>query len=386
MAPRSAQRSLICFSIINWDEVWEGPQEISSQFAAAGWRVLFVETIGLRTLRFSWSDAKRVAGRLQYVIARPEQRTEIPVGLTVQTPFVLPGQQSTWMRQQSRTILVQQIRRQLAKRDMNNPVVWTYNPSALIQEVCSELSPRLTVYCCVHDFPNISTSHSYLAEDERKLLTSADMVFVLSRQLLAKKRAIRADANLLPQGANLRHYVNSERRATEISSLPYPIIGYIGTIHEWVDQDLLKFAARERPDWTFVLIGPERVSTAKLRELRNIRLLSQRQHDLLPDYVATFDVGIIPYITSEFARTIRPNKVLEYLVMGKPVVSTFLPELDSFGQHISTPGTPGEFIAAIDRALTNDSSDKRQVRRELALEHSLNRGFAEIEQALLARL
>jgi len=382
----SAQRNLICFSIINWDEVWEGPQEISSRFAAAGWRVLFVETIGLRTFRFSWSDAKRVAGRLQHTVARREPRTEIPAGLTVQTPFVLPGQQSRWMRQQSRAILVQQIRRQLAKRDMNNPVVWTYNPSALIQEVCSELSPQLTVYCCVHDFPKLSTGHSYLGEDERKLLTSADMVFVLSRQLLAKKQAIRADAKLLPQGANLRHYLSAEPQKTELSALPHPIIGYIGTMHEWVDQELLESAARQRPDWTFVLIGPERVGTAKLRELGNVRLLGQRPHERLPDYVANFDVGIIPYITSEFARTIRPNKVLEYLVMGKPVVATFLPELESFGQHVSISGSPDEFVAAIDRALTNDSADRQQARRELALEHSLDRGFVEIEQALLTRL
>jgi hypothetical protein len=52
-----------------------------------------------------------------------------------------------------------------------------------------------------------------------------------------------------------------------------------------------------------------------------------------------------------------PTKILEYLAMGKPVVSTSLPEVVAFNKKhkviITSANCPLEFSASIERALTS---------------------------------
>jgi len=382
----SDDRNLVCISPINWDEVWEGPQEISSRFAAAGWRVLFVENIGARVPRFTWHDARRIGARVNRLLTKKPPAAAIPAGVNVHTPFSFPAYKSRLLHKQNRSMLIQQIGSRLNHLGMKRPVIWTYNPSAFMREVCESLNPRLLIYCCVHDFSRISPKHAHLAEDERQMMDAADLVFVLSRQLLAEKQSSRQNVFLLPQSANLQHYLTASLQRTELAGLPRPVVGYIGTIHEWVDQELLKFAAQAKPGWTFVLIGPERVGTAELRKLRNVLFLGPKDHALLPSYVAEFNVGIIPYVTNAFAQTIRPNKVLEYLVMGKPVITTRLPELDAFRNHLLSTDSPQQFVQAIELAIDTDSPTKQTERREVAIANSMDRKFADIESLVLARL
>ena len=379
----SFQRNLILFSPIDWDEVWEGPQEIATRFAAAGWRVLFVENLGARPPRLNWQDMRRIGTRIKSLVRNSGPRTLKPEAISVYTPFNLPAWH--WLQKQNQAMLTAQFRAELAKLGMERPIVWAYNPSALVRQVSKALDPRLLVYCCIHDFATISPQHMHLADEEEEMLRTADLIFVLSHRLCSEKSRGRANVHLLPQGANLQDYLNFTGPAN-LQSFPRPVIGYIGTIHEWFDQNLLKYAAQARPEWTFVFIGPHRVNIDVLRSVKNIVLLGPKNHSDLPAYVAQFDVGIIPYVNTAFASTIRPNKVLEYMVMGKPVVTTRLPELEIFRNHLLSADSPREFLQAIELALANDCPSKRQERREVAIANSMDRKFGEIENLLLSHL
>ena len=49
---------------------------------------------------------------------------------------------------------------------------------------------------------------------------------------------------------------NAKRVAEEVDRIPRPRIGYFGAIEPWlIDQELIKRAARERPDWQWIFIG-----------------------------------------------------------------------------------------------------------------------------------
>ena len=58
-----------------------------------------------------------------------------------------------------------------------------------------------------------------------------------------------------------------------------PIIGYIGGIHKWLDQDLIKFLAWSNPEYSFVFIGPLQVGVAPLHSLKNVYFLGKQDHD-----------------------------------------------------------------------------------------------------------
>src|SRR3954464_9352235 len=103
----SVNRFLVCISPIDWDDVWEGPQEISSRFAAAGWQVLFVENLGSRAPRFAWQDARRIGARLKRLSIQSQPRTPVPNGVQVHAPFTLPAYRSSWIRRGNRSILTQ---------------------------------------------------------------------------------------------------------------------------------------------------------------------------------------------------------------------------------------------------------------------------------------
>ncbi len=152
-----------------------------------------------------------------------------------------------------------------------------------------------------------------------------------------------------------------------MSGLPRPIIGYVGGIHNVFDAQMLASMARERPEWSWVLVGPQQTPTPEMTRMRNVYLTGQKPHEELPDYISRFDVGIVPYVFNSYTETVVPTKINEYLAMGKPVVSTNLPEVVSFnsrhGVIITCPNRPKEFIASIERALISAGGGADETRR-----------------------
>src|ERR1044072_3985794 len=83
-------RNIICVSGIEWDFNWQNSQEMCSRLAAAGNRVLFVETMGIRSPGLK--DAGRVWKRLLNwsQALRTQGVRQVARNLYVCSPLVLP--------------------------------------------------------------------------------------------------------------------------------------------------------------------------------------------------------------------------------------------------------------------------------------------------------
>ena len=140
--------------------------------------------------------------------------------------------------------------------------------------------------------------------------------------------------HLFPFGVSFERFdaVRRERRsaARRFRGAAAPVVGYVGGLHQWVDQDLLAAVAARMPDVTFALVGPAQTDVSTLERCPNVHLLGQRPHADVPRYVKAFDVGIVPYRLTEYTANVYPTKLNEYLVMGIPVVATDLPEIRRF--------------------------------------------------------
>jgi UDP-galactopyranose mutase len=94
-------------------------------------------------------------------------------------------------------------------------------------------------------------------------------------------------------------------------------------IDERMDLALLDGVAAARPDWHLVMVGPiVKIDPAALPRGANIHYLGSKRYEELPQYVAGWDVALLPFARNEATRFISPTKTPEYLAAGKPVVST----------------------------------------------------------------
>ena len=129
-----------------------------------------------------------------------------------------------------------------------------------------------------------------------------------------------------------------------------PRIGFVGSIYEWIDQDLIVQTARLLPDYQFILIGPLRreVSVERLRAEPNIELCPPIPFEKVPSAIRSFDVCMMPFTQDVISEWADPLKLYEYLAMGKPVVSTV-----NFNQEapVFIGRTAAEFSDQIARAL-----------------------------------
>ena len=367
------RHDILCISSIDWDFIWQGHQEIMSRLAADGHRVLFIENTGVRQLRLS--DIGRVRSRLRNWQRGTKGFREERPNLFVHSPLVLPLPYSRLAGWINRQVIMRSLTRWMRATGFARPIVWTFLPTPLARDVIAGIDPALTIYHCVDEFSSSSPEARRIVASEERLFRDADLVFVTSEKLRERAALHSERVHLFPSGVSLEAFTavreqGAAAAARDVESLPRPIAGYVGGIHQWVDQELIESAARQMPGTSFVLIGPAQTEVSRLERMPNIHLLGQRPHHEVASYIQAFDVGLVPYRITEYTANVYPAKMNEYLVMGKPVVATDLPEVRRFnrdhGDVVSVAGNAAEFVAAIGKAASPSTADQIRLRIAVA--------------------
>jgi glycosyltransferase involved in cell wall biosynthesis len=90
-----------------------------------------------------------------------------------------------------------------------------------------------------------------------------------------------------------------------------------------MDSDLVAAVADMRPEWQINMIGPVvKIDPNSLPQRDNLHWLGGRSYQELPQHLATWDIGIMPFAINEATRFISPTKTPEFLAAGLPVVCT----------------------------------------------------------------
>jgi uncharacterized SAM-binding protein YcdF (DUF218 family)/glycosyltransferase involved in cell wall biosynthesis len=279
----------------------------------------------------------------------------------------------------------------------HRPVLWTFLPTPLALDLIDSVDSQLTIYYCIDDLASSSAGARKIAASEKKLFREADLVFVTSEKLRARAAQSSDRVHLFPFGVSLQRFertrASDEPLPADIRALARPIVGYVGGLHQWVDQELMAAVADRMPDVTFVFIGPAQMDISTLQGRPNIHLLGQRDHAEVPAYVKAFDVGLVPYKIAEYTANVYPTKLNEYLVMGTPVVATDLAEIRRFnrdhGEVVHIAAGADQFEAAIRKALVDTDPAAVRRRQEVAQSNSwrsrMNAMGLLIEEALARR-
>lgn len=379
-------QDIVFISSIEWDFLWQGPQEIATRLARAGNRVLYVENTGVRSPGLR--DTNRVVNRLQKWAGSigTDGVREVAPDLYVCAPLVLPPFGARWQREINRRLLLPLVARAARSLGMRDPLLWTYLPTDTALDLIRLLRTNrsVVVYYYVDNFSLLTPNVRQLERSERELLESSDLVFATCKELAARCAPWTNKTHIFPYGVNLDAFPlkESARAAahgnsngdshTHIAESPSvedsPTIGYVGGLHRHVDFELLEAMARSRPSWTWIYVGTIQTTEGdRLAELPNVRLLGAQPHEALAAYIDGFDVCIVPYLNSPYTQTVVPTKINEYLAVGKPVVSTNIPAVSDFNDKhhvlLTTDTQPANFLSAIERALRSPQDATTVARR-----------------------
>jgi glycosyltransferase involved in cell wall biosynthesis len=365
-------RNIVCVSTIDWDFLWQEHQGVMSVLARAGNRVLFIENTGVRSP--GWKDRRRVISRLRKWLSGEGRFRAIADNLTLYSPLALPFPYSPLAQRINRAVVCGSIRRWLERNRFDDPILFTFLPTQFTLDVMDVIGPSLSVFYCTDKLSETSPAARRILPYEQRVIERSDLVFASSDLLVDYCRAHNPETHLFPIGVSLEKFGRAWRGEStppeELARLPRPVVGLVGGLRPCVDQALLRELSLRLPHTSIALVGPEQTPMAELRGLANVHLLGPKPHDQIPDYIAAFDVCLIPYLVDDFTNNISPAKLNEYMALGKPVVSTDLAEVRRFnetnGAVVRIAATGEKFITQVLAALADDSVTRRLERRAVA--------------------
>lgn len=373
-------KNIVCISSIDWDFVWQGHQEIMSTFAKNGNRVLFIENTGIRMPAIG--DIPRLKKRVVNWLKSVKGFREESDNLYIYSPLILPFPYSRLARFLNRYMLLPAIRRWMKTMNFHDPIVWTFLPSGIALDIIKNIDRQLLIYYCIADFYELVDNPKKVAKTENELIKECDLIFAQGKKLKKKCERFNNNVHIFPFGVKIELFEDfkslPDKIPLDIKGIKKPIIGYIGGIHRHIDFELVRFIAKAQPEWSIVLVGPLQSDTSKIANLANIFLLGKKDFYDTPNYINEFDVGIIPYARTGYTSTVYPTKLNEYHALGKPVVSTDLPEIAEFNadnDNLILVGNSYEhFLSSILQALNDTDKERAEKRFSSAKKNSwLNR-------------
>jgi UDP-galactopyranose mutase len=341
--------TLICFSHLRWDFVYQRPQHLMTRFGAE-YDVLF------------WEEPIFTSESAPALEERPAREA----GVVVLTPRL-----SKDLTEEEQEIVLHRLLKNYLKTKTTGLVRWYYTPMML--PFSRDIVSDCTVYDCMDELSGFLFAPKKLRMLESELLCIADVVFTGGHSLFEAKRASHENIHPFPSSVDQAHFATAREQLQEPSdqqSLTRPRFGYYGVVDERIDLELVANVADAHPEWNLVIVGPVvKIDEALLPRRGNITYLGAKTYAELPAYLSGWDVAIMPFAVNEATRFISPTKTPEYLAGGRPVVSTAIADVRrQYGnlEGVLIADDRAAFIKNCERALAASDSWIEQADEALA--------------------
>lgn len=366
-------QTLIVFSHLRWDFVYQRPQHLLSRLAKH-YRVLFFEE-PVRAKQTPFLE--RLAPCANVEVLRPHTTIDASGFHDDQLPEL-------------KSLLSEY----LSDFAITDYLVWFYTPMAL--PLLAELTPRAVIYDCMDELSAFKEAPRQMVQRETALMKRAQLVLTGGPSLYELKRGLHRNVHCFPSAVDAEHFrprvtrmngasrgITSPHITLPMVSPPHaiearskwqedadrlhaniarPRLGFFGVIDERFDAALITALADRAPDWQLVMVGPVvKIDPATLPQRANLHWLGQQPYAVLPQLVAQWDVCLLPFARNESTRFISPTKTLEYMAAEKPIVSTSIQDVKGlYGDCVAIASNPAEFMDACHAALHEDDLERRR--------------------------
>lgn len=359
LAPKQSDLpDIVIFGMIAYDFRFQRPQQLVAHLARIGHRVFYIE--------HEFRPAHIKLGKAPFS-ARQAAENLFVVRLTGDRNYFIYAEQ---MSERGRQVVQASLASLQATAQIDKSVWIVQHPfwENVLPDSCRPL-----VYEAFDDHSGFAQAGKWVAKQEELLAKRADQIIVSSRGLDQRFNQLSSRVTLIANGADTRSLseLPSLPMPDQLKYLNQPIIGYHGAIEEWFDGELTEKLLQAYPQASFVLIGAvHNRAVVKLAQTHhNLHLLGEIPYAELPAYLQHFQAAIIPFLLTPVIQATLPVKFFEYLALGKPVVSTPLPELQRYRQLCYLADNDDEFVTQLEMALAESKPELVTQRQTEAVKH-----------------
>ncbi len=332
----SDRPTLLCFSHLRWDFVFQRPQQLMTRFAQDMTVVYWEEHVDIGAHDTAHLEVRSADGYPAVRIVVPH----LPEGLD----------------DERRDAALKRLLDAYSAGLSRPLVAWYYTPMML--PFTRDIDASVVVFDAMDELSKFRGAPPRLLALEAELIDRADLVFTGGSSLFEAKKGRHPSTHLFPSSVDRAHFQQARKPLPEPADqaeIPGPRLGFYGVIDERFDIELLDKMAQMRPDWSFVMVGPVvKIADEDLPRRPNIHYLGGKKYGELPIYLSGWDVALMPFAMNESTEFISPTKTPEYLAGGKPVVSTPIKDVVRHYGHLEGVGIAGDaesFVATCERML-----------------------------------
>lgn len=265
----------------------------------------------------------------------------------------------------------------LQKYHFRAPALWLTSPEQVF--LTEAIAHEGLIYDCGQEWDELPLDWESL------LAAHADVVFAASPGLVRRLSPCCDNIALIPNGVNYLMFARPDLAPPPLlSERTGPVLGRIGSITSDLELEPLLFAASQRPDWTFLLLGQVAKGPKKLlSRCPNILMPGQVPMVDVPDWLSGCQVCFDLLSRSDKGSDILPARLYEYLAVGRPVVLMLIPDqVEPFPDVVYTATSPTSFLRRCESALQEDPNWVRGRRQTYAADAQWAHRAEEIQRIL----
>ncbi|HQE92291.1 MAG TPA: glycosyltransferase [Anaerolineae bacterium] len=349
---------IVFCGVNDWRGIKQRPQHLAERLAVTN-RILYVNPI---SYSFATHIVRKVHSSTQRSWRSSLETLAEHLWLFTPSPALPFSRRARGINRLNQRWLAVQLHPLLRRLHISAPLLWLSFPTDV--DLIGHLQEQQVIFDCMDNYPGFFSGreHTVITAMELDLLHRADLVLTTAQPLLEKCRRINANTHLVPNGVDATHFARARAGLAEADDLHVcsrPRFGYIGTIGPWTDVDSMMALARAAPNGSVIVIGPWEIPQPT--ELpSNMYILGARPYTRLPEYLAGFDVALIPFKRGPLTQAVNPVKLFEYAAAGVPIVATATAELTRYAAWCILADSPQAWVdLAIRTAQTGETAALR---------------------------
>jgi hypothetical protein len=373
--------NLICFGFMPWSNMWKRNQSMMAEIAKKKFinKVIFVNPI-ISIYRLFLSN----------------RSSQSPEKIFLYSPsYIIPYKSYFYLFKKIENKLVSKISlKNITKLGLDKPyILFLNNPNVLPLDLIKNLlkCASLTIFDFSDDFLELGFGKIKIETFRSNIeayVPAADIVIAVNEHIKKKYRFLNPNIHVIRNATNYWNFDRNDFESIDflenIKKPGHPIIGYSGIANmSRIDERILDFIIKQRPDWKFIFIGfAKKQFLQKFLHYKNVHHIAPVDYISLPNYLQYFDVAIVPFKINAHTKGNDLLKLHDFLAMGKPVVSTEVGGAKDLKNVIRIASGSKNFLKEIEEALCGETNEDYLRRKKIAKKNSWHNRVNEFEELL----